>query len=255
MTVLNRRNLLLTALGIGGVMAFRADDLTSVLMAAPEGPSQPMSYRQGVIVTFNRATLENTVQVGGSVLTNVPILGISDAASLGPGNVVGLMVVGSTWAILGRMVTPGTQEATDAITAVSQKIYTGYEPGLQTVTSVPFADLPGGPALDFVVGASGRVLIMIGADSQGVNDGPIMSFALSGANTLAASSDRAYFVRGVSTVPSTDAILVRVQAAAVIGLDSLTPGLTTITAKYAEASGGPGNSAGVSRRRITVFAL
>src|SRR5690349_6190412 len=96
-----------------------SEDLASLFDDPPAGPSQPMAYRQGIIQTFNQNTLENTVLVGDSILTNLPVLGVAEAASYVPNTVVGIHCVGSSWSIVGRFAIPNTADATNAISLLS----------------------------------------------------------------------------------------------------------------------------------------
>lgn len=89
----------------------KPDDISGLLQ--PQKVDSP--FRQGRLLTFNPATGANTVLVGGSVLTNIPLLIEGGAFNLqgddvlgaGNGNVVILMKMKSAWAILGRILVPG----------------------------------------------------------------------------------------------------------------------------------------------------
>lgn len=78
-------------------------------------------FRQGVITAFNPATGANTVEVGGAVLEDLPILVGGDTVNFGPGDVVILLKFRSSWAILGRVVVPGNE----ALTAAAVDFYAG----------------------------------------------------------------------------------------------------------------------------------
>ncbi len=81
----------------------RSDDLALVLAPAP---APAVGYRQGLVVAWDSVTFANQVQVGESVLTNLPLLNSSDAALIVPGDAVGILTFGSSWAILGRFTVP-----------------------------------------------------------------------------------------------------------------------------------------------------
>lgn len=85
-------------------------DLTSLF--APPAGSEP--FRQGEVLTYNPATGANTVRVGDAVLTNLPLLNIGDTINLQAGNAVILLKFRSSWAILGRVVTPGSSTVQSA---------------------------------------------------------------------------------------------------------------------------------------------
>lgn len=89
----------------------RPDDITGLLQKGPD----PTSFRQGRLLTFSATTGANTVLVQGGTLTNLPLLiegGAfnlqgDDALGAGNGNVVIIMKMRSSWAILGRVLTQG----------------------------------------------------------------------------------------------------------------------------------------------------
>lgn len=88
------------------------EDLTELL----QPPAAPDSgFRQGVIRSFNASTGANTVEVAGALLTDLPLLSGSESLEYAPGNVVVLLRLRSSWAILGRVVTPGGVLAPSAI--------------------------------------------------------------------------------------------------------------------------------------------
>ena len=81
----------------------RSDDLAPLFTP---GAAPAVGFRQGVVVTWDGVTFANEVTVGGSTLTNLPVLNLSDSASIVPGDVVGILTFGSSWAILGRFTVP-----------------------------------------------------------------------------------------------------------------------------------------------------
>lgn len=91
------------------------DDLTPLLVPRPVPGS---GFRQGTVVAFNPLTGANTISVAGGVLTDLPLLNIGDSVNIGPGDVVVLMRLRSSWAILGRVVVPGSSELARGATAV-----------------------------------------------------------------------------------------------------------------------------------------
>lgn len=82
----------------------RSDDLAPLLTPSPD---KGLGFRQGKVLTFNSQTGENTIDVAGTVLTNVPVMNGSEVIALKPGHVVGLLTVASVaWFILGRILLP-----------------------------------------------------------------------------------------------------------------------------------------------------
>jgi hypothetical protein len=63
----------------------------------------PVTFRQGVVVTWDISTGENTVNVGGTVLSNLPVLTTGEVTSLAAGDVVGLLRSGTQYFVLGRI--------------------------------------------------------------------------------------------------------------------------------------------------------
>lgn len=246
-------------------------DIADLFAPAPAGAAQGLRYRQGTIVTFDPVTLENTVSVGGATMTNLPLLGVAEAASLAPGAVVGLHLIGneqgsSTWVIVGRIVTPGSAEATAAITQLGQKVASNSVPTNETTSSTSFTDLATrGPEVSILVGASGKVLVFVTAymfievADDGLGNDAQMSFALSGANTRTAqdvfdagAGTEVFWLAATNGADFVGALTVQHTALAL--LESLTPGMTTFTAKYANVTGA-GKVAEFSFRNLTVFAL
>lgn len=92
----------------------RTDDITA-LLGPTDGPGgEP--FRQGTVLTYNPSDGSNQISVAGIVLTNVPLLNIGDVTLLKTGDVVVLAKFRSSWAVLGRIITPGaSQLATGAV--------------------------------------------------------------------------------------------------------------------------------------------
>jgi hypothetical protein len=186
--------------------------------------------------------------VGGAVLPNLPVLGVAEAASFAPGAAVGLAVVESTWAIIGRFVRPGTQEATDAITQLSQRAFTATVLTLESTSSTSFTDLATvGPTVPNVrIPASGKARVTISAQFSATT-APLtagsVGVAVSGDTTIAPSSQKSLFLIGNSgALNATRAVLFE-------GLPA--GGLCTFTLKYLTN----GTSHDFANRDITVETL
>ncbi|MCM4080404.1 hypothetical protein [Paractinoplanes hotanensis] len=81
----------------------RSDDLVPLVVPS----SAPvLGYRKGVVIAWDGVTFANTVQVGSTVLTNLPVLNLADSADIVPGDSVGILTFGSSWAVLGRFTVP-----------------------------------------------------------------------------------------------------------------------------------------------------
>lgn len=182
-------------------MTYPADDLTDLFAPPPAGPSQPMYYRQGVIQTWNPVTLENTVAVAGTVLANLPVLGVAEAASFTPGARIGIMRVGETWAIIGRFVTPATPDATDAITQIGQRRLSAEVLTNETTNSATFVDLATiGPLISMPIPASGKVQVTISSYLGGPSNQ--CSVDISGAATEAPSLAKGLVIATAGMVAS-----------------------------------------------------
>lgn len=141
----------------------------------------------------------------------------------------------------------GTGIANAAITA--SKLSTGASSAsvlsAQTTTSTSFTDLAtAGPAVTVTIGANGLALVILSAElaNNTAGDYAVMGFAASGANTIAASADRALFSQGTNDLGHSWAYLAT----------GLTAGSTTFTAKYEVITGG---TATIGRRYISVIPL
>lgn len=90
------------------------DDLTPFLMP---GPKSDVGFHSGVVVTWNADTGENTIEVAGAFLTDVPILNTGEAIALKAGHVVGLLRFKQTYFVLGRVTVPGSADFASASVA------------------------------------------------------------------------------------------------------------------------------------------
>lgn len=239
--------------------------MTNPLIPLAAGPALGVSFRQGQILAFNSATLENTVDVGGAILVDLPLLGVGEADSYGPGVNVGILVMTgtkgtSTYAILGQLVNPNTAAATHAISRLARSIGTDFVAATESTTSVPFTDLATiGPQVSLTVKASGKVLVFLGATiavgaAAGALWGGFMNFFMSGANTSVVGQPGGL---GYSTsgAPSVGGPNLEFSIARMIPVSGLTPGATTFTAKYSIDFGASGETAQFRNRSMAVFAL
>lgn len=235
---------------------------------APAGPGQPVSFRQGEIITFDPVTLANTVVVGGTVLSNLPLLGVGEATLLAPGSIVGLSTVGEdtkTMYIVGRIVKPNTTEATSAIALLNSQVFAAQVPEQDTATLTTFEHLAHyGPEVSVPVRATGRLLVMCTAQLQWVTGfvaaparGAYVSITMSGANimTTGTASNRLLPDFNISLTPSagTLAEACQVCSTATAVFDALNPGMTVVTMKY--QSQVAANPVDISRRTLTCIAL
>lgn len=120
--------------------------------------------------------------------------------------------------------------------------------GVQTTTSInpTWSDLiTAGPSVTAVTGSSAIVIVTAQIENSTGGASGMMSYAVTGASAVSASSDRC--LRLISAAGGQ-----RNRASAAIFQTGLTPGSNVFTAKYTTHSGG---TAGFDEREIFVIAL
>lgn len=248
----------------------RSDDLVPLLAPSP-GPA--VGFRQGVIITWDADTAENTVLVGNSVMTNLPILNTSEAAILAAGDVVGILTAGQTWGILGRFTIPGTPEAVSGIKSITNRIVAAEDPSTGSRNSTSWGDLTGtsvGPSTVSRIGPSGRALAFWSCEMGQTVDGsgflkwsdkitPHVGLALSGANVQSPTDAIALNVNLEHNLAGPDQVqsYFWIQAAMMHLYTGLAPGDTTFTMKYRHDGLLPssGNTVRYNARELAIFAL
>jgi hypothetical protein len=246
----------------------RSDDLVPLLVPKRGVPSGPqVGFRQGVILSWNTDTAENTVLVAGAVMENLPILNTSEASLLTAGDVVGVLTAGPTWAIMGRYTIPGSPEAVSSIKAITNRIVVDSNGESGSRDSTVFGDLTGtavGPAVTATVGPSGRVMVFWAAElgqtgAYMVKNTPHVGVQLSGANTQAA--DKFVALNFALTHPETgtqhyDALSTLWWQGATFHIyKGLSPGDTTFTLKYCHDGQDPAGPVNFNSREIAAFVL
>lgn len=245
-------------------------DLADLYKPAPPGPAQNMMYRQGKILTWDPYTAANTVDIGGTVFTDLTVLNTSEALILAPGDSVAVLSIGTeeggksggkTYAILGRLTIPNTPAAATALSIV--RTFSDQIDTRESTSSGAYVDLASvGPIVTVDIAPSGRCLVTVGALIEvtaaaglGISTGSgFMGFTLAGANTLIAVPARSAVaeVRYDATPASTLEIGISVGASRLVLLEGLNQGSTTFTAKYATAAT---TASFFSGRNITVIPL
>ena len=83
-----------------------------------------MRLRQGTVIAWDVQTGASQVKVGGSIMTNLGMLNATEALTMRVGDQVVLLITGTHWWILGRVMTPGTERFfTGAMPAVTTAFY------------------------------------------------------------------------------------------------------------------------------------
>jgi hypothetical protein len=251
----------------------RSSDLVPYLQT-PGGRGDPISFRQGEVVTWDQETAENVIKVGDGLFENLPCLNTSEASLLIPGDVVGILVAGSTWAVMGRLIIPGSPEAASSIRSITNRIQAAEDPFAGTRNSTAWGDLTGvgvGPSVTLKVGSSGRALCFwscelgqtLSTSSGGVlvwetKNTPHVGVAVSGASTIAANDLNALNVNiefPAVGQPNAAQALFWLQGSMMHLFTGLTPGITTFTMKYRHDGQSPASWAAFGAREIAVFAL
>lgn len=106
----------------------------------------------------------------------------------------------------------------------------------ETSTSTTYADIPAGtvgPSVTITTGTSAMVYMKCGFDNNTANVGTFMSFAVTGASSVAASDANSINIAGV-------AANTRSRLGGAVRVTGLTAGVNTFTAKYKVASSSTG---------------
>lgn len=222
----------------------RSDDLTPLI---PRPGQQPeIGYRQGTVIAWDAASGTNQVNVGGTVLDNLPILGGLEATSIRPGDIVGIQRVRSQFFVLGRIAAPDVASdvtvqieggafvplvqlagGASAASATNSVLFNATTVGFQAV---------GGTFFSFNV-YTGRLLVLMAAHML-VQDIARMYFGyrLTGPETIEPERARSAFSRGrSSTSTERNAMFAHMHT-------GLTPGNYTIQGwvEFADSQNLPG---------------
>ena len=242
----------------------RSDDLVPILAAQNNGSA--VGFRQAVVVTWNPDTAENTILVGDSLIENLPVLNTSEASLLVPGDVVGVLTAGASWAIMGRLIIPGSPEAASSIKAITNRIQAAEDITNGTRNNSAFGNLTGadpGPAVTVRVGSSGRALVFWSAEmgstgQYNTRNTPHVGVAVSGATTIAAEVWNAlnFNLEHPGTGFAGEALSsFWIQAAVFHLFTGLNPGNNTFTMQYKTDTMVPNVVCNFQAREIAVFAL
>lgn len=242
----------------------RSSDLVPLLAAQNNGAG--VGFRQGVVLAWDQDTAENSILIGDAVINNLPVLNTSEASLLVPGDVVGVLTAGASWAIMGRLIIPGSPEAATSIRAITNRIQAAEDISGGSRNSSTFGDLTGaavGPSVTVRVGSSGRVLAFWSAEigqtaAYNTRNTPHVGVAVSGATTRAAEVWNAlnFNLEHPSSGFSGYAVSsFWIQSAVFHLFTGLTPGDNTFTMQYRTDTMVPNAACNFSAREIAVFAL
>lgn len=174
----------------------RFEDLAPLI--APKGVARGsvVGFRQGVVESWNQTTGANTIRVGGTLFTDLPITASSlEIKLIEPGDVVGIDVVSgssafATMYVTGRITVPGTPEAVQAIRdAIASNSFSALVATQQTlVPGGGWSNLATvGPTLsNITVGSSGKCLVTVSAFMS--HGGALLTAAYMGVEVSGATS-------------------------------------------------------------------
>jgi hypothetical protein len=119
----------------------------SMDLAAPRTggePLPPVSYHQGIVEAYDPDTGANAVLVAGSVLADLPVLGVTDALGLQAGNVVSVLHWRDQYWLIGRIGRPGTTDFGQLIVRSSNGAYIQLiDGGLRFIEGSVAGQIPG----------------------------------------------------------------------------------------------------------------
>lgn len=210
-------------------------NLTQAIAGAAQSGGTQMRF--GTVKAFDSGAGTLTVTVAG---TNMAGLAYNPAYLPLIGDIVAVLNSGPNWYVLGSTVT--TLARTLPVGAIVQTA--------QNCTSFSFTDLATvGPQVTAIVGASGQVAVDISAQlAATTGNGAVIGVALSGANTLAADSARAWNqVNETASVTTNPSVTRRVL------FTGLNQGSTVFTLKYA-VIGTSSTTVSIRNREISVQA-
>jgi hypothetical protein len=95
------------------------DDLSTLFAPSPQGMGISPKILQGVVLTFSTVDGSNTVAVGPSTLTNLPMCLSGAEINFQPGDPVLMLAVGNTFMILCKVVSVGSSQFASASSATA----------------------------------------------------------------------------------------------------------------------------------------
>ena len=217
---------------------------------------QDFSLVQGRVVSWDRLTGLNTVEVNGGFITNVSALHSGIPTWFNAGDSVQLVRKQSRYFILGKVASPGGTAGS------SVQFRTRTDSSTINNTSGAWVDLPstgGALSLDVYVSSSRAVLVLWGADISCNNSIGEVGWAISGATTLAPGSYNNTTVKNSANsgaATSSTATSVTCTGSYVMGPGvGLNAGLNTFTLKAKVGIFGTGVSASFGNQTLTLIPL
>lgn len=237
-----------------------AGQIADLITQGVQGPTgdQDFSLVQGRIVSWDRLTGLNTVEVNGAFLTNVSALHTGIPTWFNAGDSVQLVRKQSRYFILGKVASPGNT----AGSSVQFQTVGATIPNQGDTGGAWIAGDGLGPNLDVYLGSSRAVLILWGANVQTRQTTVDIGWAISGATTLApAAFNNTTVGRDMGNpTPGTGGTIAieryTVSGSYVMGPGAgLNAGLNTFSMRFKVGANASGATANISARTLTLIPL
>lgn len=215
---------------------------------------QDFSLVQGRVVSWDRLSGANTIELNGGYVTNVSVLHAGIPTWFNPGDSVQLVRKQSRYFILGKVASPGG--------TAGSSVQFGTRTGLNTInnTAGAWVDLPTSPlSVNVYVSSSRAVLILWGADIDCNNSFGELGWAVSGATTMSPGAFNNTTVKSSANsgaATSSTATSNTITGTYVLGPGAgLNAGLNTFTLKARVGIFGTGVSANFGNVTLTLIPL
>lgn len=219
----------------------RSDDIAALMVAGMQSQvtgNTDIGYHLGTVLSWDDTTGLNSVQINGATFNNLRVITAGPGISIATGDTIVVLRYQTSYFIMGKVAAPGAGAAIRSVSAY-------VDPGGGTA-SATYVDLAtAGPSVTTYIGPSGKALVFLSTycnSAAGITGW--MSFALSGANTAAASDIRAAHQWAQSSNLLT-------TMSRIVQVEGLLQGGTTFTAKYRKD--GTGADPGFANRSLVVI--
>lgn len=229
----------------------KSDDLSRDFNNSIPG-NRDVTWRQGIVLSWNDLTGANVVDVSGEEIEDMKAVQAGIGISYSPGDVVMVSRKQSTYFILGKVAAAGGA----AGSAIRGNTLGAAQSGLGSTGGawVDFAD--GGPSVNAYIGSSRSALVLITADIQAQQTKGLISWRTTGASAIAAAAFTGMAANfGVGGTVGYGVGTATAQYAMGAGA-GLKQGLNTFTMQYQVDTGyGGGSACTFTNRGITVIPL
>lgn len=206
----------------------RDDDFAPKLVP-PDGPD--IGIRQGILREWNPGTGANVVDMGGALLSDLPIQAAGSLV-MSVGDVLALLRYGYTYFIVGVIRTP--PQGSMATQADRVTFASGTADAITSGSFVSPATF--GPQITEVyVGPSRKCLVTLSVQMGCISSTGIASYSVNGASTINAED-----TRGCLLAAGTEAVVASVSKTSLLtAADGLNEGLHTFTTRVRKVGSGP----------------